>query len=179
MDDGARETPPGEEFERLRRRLARAVDRVCPPWLAEHREDITQNALLQLIRAADRSEGNRDYSTTYLVKVAHGATVDEIRRQARRKELAMGEPASIERVADPEAADVEARAAAEELGRAVRDCLTRLVRDRQLAVTLHLLGCSVAEVAQRLHWNRKRSENLVYRGLADLRRCLAGKGFER
>ena len=64
-----------------------------------------------------------------------------------------------------------------EIRRGVRDCLLTLVRPRRLAVTLHLQGHSVRESAQLLEWNPKRVENLIYRGLGDLRRCLAGKGI--
>lgn len=168
---------PAADLAELRRRLVEAVVRVCPPWLASQREDITHNALLQLLRAARSGEGNRRYSSTYLLKVAHGATVDEIRRQARWRELLAGEPASVERLAVSAAAGVESHAAAAELAGAVRACLVRLVRDRQLVVTLYLQGCGVTEIARRLHWDRKRCENLLYRGLADLRHCLGKKGF--
>ena len=34
------------------------------------------------------------------------------------------------------------------------------------------------EAAGILDWSAKRVENLVYRGLADLRDCLAAKGFK-
>jgi RNA polymerase sigma-70 factor (ECF subfamily) len=44
---------------------------------------------------------------------------------------------------------------------------------------MYLHGHSVAEVAALLGWRFKKAENLVYRGLADLRRCLATKGLSR
>ena len=47
-----------------------------------------------------------------------------------------------------------------------------------MAVVLHLQGHSVPEAARLLNWGNKRTENLVYRGLADLRNCLALKGLE-
>jgi RNA polymerase sigma-70 factor, ECF subfamily len=43
-------------------------------------------------------------------------------------------------------------------------------------VTLYLQGHTVPETARILGWDAKRAENLVYRGLADLRQCLMGKG---
>ena len=49
-------------------------------------------------------------------------------------------------------------------------------RERRLAVMLHLQGHPVAEAARILGWTVKRTENLVYRGLADLRHCLICKG---
>jgi len=62
------------------------------------------------------------------------------------------------------------------VGRAIRDCLLGLVTPRRLAVTLHLQGHTVPQAAEVLGWDAKRTENLVYRGLADLRVCLARKG---
>jgi RNA polymerase sigma-70 factor (ECF subfamily) len=50
-------------------------------------------------------------------------------------------------------------------------------RDRRLAVTLYLQGHTVPEAARILDWSGKRTENLVYRGLADLRECLMAKGM--
>jgi RNA polymerase sigma-70 factor (ECF subfamily) len=45
---------------------------------------------------------------------------------------------------------------------------------RRTAVTLHLQGFRTGEVAAALGWTEKQAENLVYRGLADLRACLEG-----
>ena len=65
-----------------------------------------------------------------------------------------------------------------ELGRAIRDCVAHSVHaTRQDPVSLWLLGHSVPESAARLGLSAKQAENLVYRGLAELRECLRGKGF--
>lgn len=68
-------------------------------------------------------------------------------------------------------------AAGREIGRALLACLDRLVRARRLAVTLYLQGHSVPEAAALLAWTVKRTENLVFRGLADVRRCLTARGM--
>ena len=65
-----------------------------------------------------------------------------------------------------------------DLGRAIRDCLTALAPGRRNAVTLRLLGHSIRETASLLGWAVKRAENLIYRGLADLRACLGRKGLQ-
>ena len=54
--------------------------------------------------------------------------------------------------------------------------LQELSEDRRRAVTLYLQGHSIPEAARILEWDVKRTENLVYRGLADLRTCLLRKG---
>jgi len=65
-----------------------------------------------------------------------------------------------------------------ELGGEIRSCLERLPEARQLPVILHLQGFRNEEVARALQFNEKRAQNLIYRGLEQLRRCLAGKGIE-
>ena len=73
--------------------------------------------------------------------------------------------------------DPERLAASSEIGRGILDCLSRMSRERRLAVTLYLQGHTVPEASRVLEWTAKRTENLVYRGLADLRECLLSKGL--
>lgn len=172
MDPG---TPREEVIDDLRRRLTASVSRVCPDWLADHAEDIVQNAMVQLLAALNRSGGKQEFSTIYLRRVAHGATVDEIRRRCRRREETT-ESGTLER-ARSETGSPEQFSAAREIGRGIVECLTRLSSPRRLAVTLFLRGCTVPEAARRLRWTVKKTEHLVYRALRDLRRCLAMKGL--
>jgi len=108
------------------------------------------------------------------------ALVDEIRRRQRRPEISLDgsrEPADQELHYEPRAqGDPESSASFRELGAAVRDCLNCVKRDRRLAVALYLQGHSVPETARILGWELKRTDNLIYRGLADLRQCLMRKG---
>jgi RNA polymerase sigma-70 factor, ECF subfamily len=167
------------DYSKLRKDLARAVARICPRWLLGQREDLVQAAVMRVMQVvaarADEGEGITAVSSSYLYKAAHSALVDEIRRVRRRRETDLEEevtePVAIE-TTNPERA-----AASREIGEGVEDCLTRLVADRRLAVTLYLQGHSVPESARVLDWPAKRTENLVYRGLADLRDCLRSKGL--
>ena len=63
------------------------------------------------------------------------------------------------------------------IGDGIVDCLARLLPARRRAVALYLQGHSAPETGNLLGWSLKRSENMIFRGLADLRRCLAGKGL--
>jgi RNA polymerase sigma-70 factor (ECF subfamily) len=164
----------------LRAALARAVRRQCPRWLASAAEDIVQAALVKVIESARRRETERTLSSFYLYRVAHSELVDEIRRRNRRREVAMEEvgPSGDEQaVVDPALpGDPEQDAALQELGLAVRDCLMAMKRERRLAVALYLEGHAVPEAARLLEWPEKRTKNLIYRGLADLRELLLAKG---
>lgn len=167
-----------EEHAQLRAELARAVARVCPRWLADRAEDIVQVAMMRVLEVLRRSEGTAALSSSYLRKAAYSAAVDEIRRLRRRREVPLEEESA--EIDPPDAGpDPERSMAGREVGQAIRECLGRMVWPRRLAVTLHLQGHSVAEAARLLGWEIKRTENLVYRGLADLRGCLAARGMAR
>jgi len=162
----------------LRADLVRAVSRVCPPWLASRSEDVVQVAMMRVVEVQKRGEGTCEVSSSYLKKAAYSAVVDEIRRQRRRSEVPLEqEPHALDRSTD--GPDPERCAEGKEVGKAIRECLGRLVKPRRVAVTLHLQGHSVPEAARLLGWRAKRAENLIYRGLADLRQCLAAAGVKR
>jgi RNA polymerase sigma-70 factor (ECF subfamily) len=160
--------------------MTRAVRRQCPAWLRDHAQDIAQAALTKVMLAEQRAEGERPLSSFYLHRAAHSALVDEIRRRKRRPEVPLEDTTQPDDQGlrfEPRAqGDPERSASFRELGAAVRDCLLGAKRDRRLAVTLYLQGHSVPEAARILGWDAKRTENLIYRGLADLRQCLMGRG---
>jgi RNA polymerase sigma-70 factor (ECF subfamily) len=163
--------PEAAAVAELRRRLERAVRRVCPRWLVAQVDDIVQVAVIRVLDRQKTGEVPEAVSTSYLGKVAYTVMVDEIRKLRARREDEVPED-----LGDP-APDPAAAARGAEIGAGILDCLARMVRDRRLAVTLYLQGHSVPEAARVLGWEVKRVENLVYRGLADLRGCLLDKGM--
>ncbi len=156
----------------LRRRIALEVARYCPGWLRPSADDIVQAAWLRLDDARRRDERNREVGASLLSKVAYCATVDEIRRERRRREVPVDtlESKALERGPDD-------LLRAREIGRGVRDCMTTMVPNRCLAATLFLLGHTSPEIGRILGWSLRKTENLVFRGMADLRRCLTSKGI--
>jgi RNA polymerase sigma-70 factor (ECF subfamily) len=165
------------EIEDLQGRVSSAVRRNCPAWLREKAEDIAQDVLVKLLRSKRKADGEKKFSSAYVEKAVSGAVVDEIRRACRRKENPVADPASAERIATGYAPS-RGGPASWEVTRGLVDCLAELVHSRRLAVTLYLNGCTVREAAARLHWGLHKTENLVYRGLADLRVCLSRKGLK-
>ena len=182
-DDVSGSKSPSTEsrWTQLTAMMAKAVRRQCPAWLSHAAQDIAQVALSKVMAAERRNEGDRPLTAFYLHRAAHSALVDEIRRRKRRPEVAL-EVATDEgdevRIVEPTALDdPERQASFRELGGAVREYLLHAKRERRLAVTLYLQGHSVAETARLLRWDPKRTENLVYRGIADLRAWLLKKGY--
>ena len=167
------------DYAQLRDDLARAVARLCPSWLSSQRDDLVQSAMMRVMQIVDKQvsdgERNRPFASSYLYKAAHSALVDEIRRIRRRRETELEEE-TVGSVAITRQ-DPEKLTAAREIGRGIQDCLSRMSLERRLAVTLYLQGHSVPEASRVLDWTVKRTENLVYRGLANLRACLVSKGI--
>ncbi len=173
---GSQTGRPTADLEKIRATLAVAVRRTCPPWLASDAEDITQEALLKVVRILERNEGEAELSSSYLWRVAYSATIDEIRRRRRHREVSMDDETMTAEPINP-APSPESRSMATGIGQAIRDCLDGLIASRRRAVTLHLVGHTVSEAASLLGWPFKRTENLIYRGLADVRGCLERKGI--
>jgi RNA polymerase sigma-70 factor, ECF subfamily len=155
------------------------VARLCPGWLSNQRDDLVQAAVMRVMQIVDKSTPERGeprpFAPSYLYRVAHSALVDEIRRVRRRREAGL-EDDEVAPVAITHQ-DPERIAASREIGRGIQECLSQMSRERRLAVTLYLQGHSVPEASRVLDWPAKRTENLVYRGLADLRECLVMKGM--
>ena len=131
--------------------------------------------MTRVLRQLETGKRIEDLKPAYLGRVAYTVMVDEIRRRRRRRVLVPVETeAEVPETTTPTPEDaLQAR----ELGLAVKDCLASMLEARVCAVGLFLEGRGPSEIAATLGWNRKRADNLVRRGIADLRACLAGKGF--
>jgi RNA polymerase sigma-70 factor (ECF subfamily) len=151
------------------------VAQSCPSWLTADSEDLVQVALLRVVDVLRRREEEAALSAFYLKRAAYSAVVDEIRRRRRRREVPIeDELGAVELpTRTPGPGD---QAASRELGEAIRGCLGALLVSRRQAVTLRLQGHSVVDVGRLLGWDAKKAENLIYRGMADLRQCLEDKG---
>lgn len=157
------------------RRVRHAVRRSCPSYLASQADDVAQDVLVQLLKKLERTEGKVDFSSIYLLKAAHGVTVDEIRRRSRRREQTGMEDEMLGN--EGSGPDPERNALSRSLGREIHLCLEVIIPSRRAAVTLHLFGCAVPEIATRLDCSEKSADNRLYRGMKNLRDCLTGKGL--
>jgi RNA polymerase sigma-70 factor, ECF subfamily len=129
-------------------------------------------ALVRILEREQASEQNAVRTASYLWRVAFSVTADEFRR--RRSETGRLPGTGVRTSGSDEPSTV-----GPDVGLAIRDCLSRLLEPRRLAVLLHLQGFRADESTRILHWDLKRVRNLTYRGLADLRQCLSGKSVAR
>ena len=160
------------ELEDLREDLSRAVRSVCPRWLADQADDLTQIAISRILDRVRATNGEIELSPGYLYRTAYSVVVDEIRRRRRRQEIPLE---SHPHVAS-EDGDPERQTFSREVRDAITTCLSKLSTPRRRAVTLHLLGHSLEEICAQLECRYKDATNLVYRGRSDLRACLRKRG---
>ncbi len=159
----------------LRAALQQRVRRYCPAWMQDEVDDLVQIAWMRLDETLKKNEGNRTDAAHYVGRLAYCVTVDEIRRRRRRHEVPVE---GLEYTLSSEAVDPQRALGAREIGDAIEACLKRLLPRRRSAVAVYLQGHSLRDTGALLGWTAKRAENMVFRGLADLRRCLAGKGIK-
>jgi len=158
----------------LQRPLAAAVRKAAPSWLRDETDDLTQLALLRLDRALKR-EPDRRLTRAYLGRIAYTTVIDEIRKRRKEREHAAFDVESADRPAP--GPDPERLAAGSGAGAAITECLEAAAPRARDALTLYLLGHSVPEISKLLDHTRKTAENIVYRGLTVLRRCVEAKGY--
>jgi len=164
------------DFAQIRSKIVISVRRVCPRWLSDRADDIVQDAMLRVMEWQKKNEDIGEPPSSYLWKVAYSATVDEIRRARRRRENQV-EMEILEKQGPVDEQGPLQAAVSGDLAQALNGCLNRLKENRRLIVGFHLLGHTLAESEALSGWDGKKVQNLLYRGLADLRQCLSAKGF--
>ena len=173
-DQSAKQSREGDPM--LLHRLRCIASRSLRDWSPPDREDLIQDAALKLLRRGRSLEGGV-LSGCYLSRTLRSVAIDEVRRRSRRHEVACEdlEPHDPERVVwpSPEQALRTAR-----LGRRVEHALTQVHSRRRDLVERYVTGSTVRECAAELSVEHKRAENLIYRGLGQLRRALEGAGGE-
>ncbi len=171
MDQTQSDRAASAALAELQQQMLKAVRRACPQWLESDVEDLAQEAMIKLTRMQAADQDSRQWTMAYLKRTAHSVIVDEIRKRQRRPDMGTEAGGETERVEDPKASPD-----ATDTQAAIEDCLSEQIDARRRAVTLHLLGHTVGEIAGYLECKAKKAENLVYRGIKQLRDCLALKG---
>lgn len=166
----------GIDYDDVRDRLARSIRRTCPRWLTSHLDDLVQSAVVRVLEAERKGDLRAPVRSSYLWKVAYTATVDRIRSLRRRPESAIRDDEDDRLGSDPRPGP-HAREASRDTAAGIDECLSVLVAARRTVVRLFLLGNTLAETETMTGWQPKKVRNLLYRGLSQMRECLAEKGL--
>ena len=137
-------TDPQAEFERLLAELRPRLHRYCARMTGSviDGEDVLQETLIKAIEAFPHT-GPLTNAEGWLFRIAHNASLDFLRRRARREAVQEGEE-KLETIADPDSAVERRQDAAAGLG-----TLMRLpVAQRSSVILMDVLGHSLEEISE-------------------------------
>lgn len=162
-----------EEFERLLKSYAQFLNIHIKKYNLQKYgldpEDILQDVRIKLWRLV--SEQRTVFSHgSYLKRIINSSVIDHLRKARRDSALLSQEKKKfINEIANSYNKDTAHRRIFEEtVGKAV----DRLIDSRRQVVKLYLLNFSVQDISIYMNWSLDRTRNLLYRGLADLRKSL-------
>lgn len=132
-------------------------------------EDILQDIKIKLWRLVLEQRAVFNHAS-YLKRIINSSVIDGLRKVRRDKTLLRYEKRKhIAEIMNSYNREVANRRTSEEtVGKAVE----RLIDSRRQVVKLYLLNFTVQEISIYMNWSLDRTRNLLYRGLADLRRSL-------
>ncbi|MEM7481241.1 MAG: sigma-70 family RNA polymerase sigma factor [Acidobacteriota bacterium] len=164
-------------YEELRASLTRGVRARYPSLCPQDVEDVVHEALLATMKVLERKGSEVRNPSAYAYKTACHRAAELLRRRSR--EFPPTDEADFDNSPiDQGNPEVEARWRASK--GLIYDCLRSMDnQDRRRAVWLFLMEYRAKEVARIHGWDRRRAENLIYRGRNDLKRCLERKGVGR
>ena len=132
-------------------------------------EDVLQDVRIKLWKLAHQKRTIFSHGS-YLKKIIYSSVIDHLRKVRRENSLLRHEKrkhiAEVVHSYSQEAA--RKRAFEETVGKAVE----RLIDSRRQVVKLYLLNFSVQDISSYMNWSLDKTRNLLYRGLADLRKSL-------
>lgn len=110
----------------------------------------------------------------YIKKVVYTSIIDQFRKKRRESDLVQHE--KLKHISEMEThyrgEAIRTRGMSEPLARAVDG----LIRSRRRVVKLYLLNLNIREIANYLDVSPDKIRNLLYRGLADIRKHINGTG---
>ncbi|GEP59236.1 sigma-70 family RNA polymerase sigma factor [Reyranella soli] len=137
-------TDPKAEFERLLAELRPRLHRYCAHMTGSviDGEDVLQETLIKAIEAFPHT-GPLANAEGWLFRIAHNASLDFLRRRARREGVQDGEE-ELETIADPDSAIERRQAAAASL----RILMRLPVAQRSSVILMDVLGHSLEEISE-------------------------------
>ncbi len=130
-------------------------------------EDVSQDVKIKIWKLL-RSEKNIISYSSYIKKIVNSSVIDQLRKLRREEGVFNHEKLIAERELAYSLELARFRGLEETVGKAV----DTLLDSRRQVVKLYLLNLSIDEIAGYLHWSTGKTRNLLYRGLADLKKAL-------
>lgn len=168
-----------EELESVLRRFSRFIKSHIQKFNLEKfgldPDDIAQEVRIKIWKVLNDEKVIDNY-TSYIRKIVDSSVIDQLRKFKREEGIFLHEKQTriSEQKTDYEADYIRNRHIQEMIGKAVDS----LLESRRKAVKLYLLNMTLEEIAIFFNWSKDKARNLLYRGLADLKKRLKEKGID-
>ncbi len=138
-------------------------------------DDICQEIKIKLWRVLSRERQIANFPS-YIRKVVNSSVIDMLRKFKRDENVFLHE--KQKRISEMKADYLSELSARERLSDLLAEAVGSLIESRRRAVKLFLLDMTIEEIAAFYGWSKDKTRNLLYRGLADLKKLLREKEID-
>jgi RNA polymerase sigma factor (sigma-70 family) len=138
-------------------------------------EDICQEVRIKLWRVLSLEKEISNFPS-YLKKIVSSSVIDMLRKLRRDEGIILLEKQN--RISEMKADYHSQLSAQEPLREKLAEAVGLLIESRRRVVKLYLMDLTIDEIAAFYGWSKNKTRNLLYRGLADLKKLLREKDIE-
>ena len=138
-------------------------------------EDICQEIKIKLWRVLGYEKEIANFPS-YIRKIVSSSVIDMLRKLKREEDVFSHE--RQKRISEMKADYLSELCEREHLRDKLAEAIGLLIESRRRVVKLFLLDMTIEEIAAFYGWSRDKTRNLLYRGLADLKRLLQEKDID-
>ena len=168
-----------EKFEEVIGNFARFIEsniqKFDPQKSGIDPEDISQEVIIKIWKVLHDEKNVHNYAS-YIEKIVNSTVIDQLRRFRRQTGIINIE--KRKRIADQKNHYTMNSRVETDHSESIGKAIGTLMESRRKPVRLFLLNMTLDEISIYLNWSRDKTRNLLYRGLADLKRALKEQGID-
>ncbi len=169
----------GEKFEVLIDKFARFIEaniqKFDPQKNGIDPDDLAQEIKIKIWKVLQDEKNIHNYSS-YIRKIVDSTVIDQLRRFRRQAGIIKIE--KRKKISDHKSPYTKSSTSERDYSEIIGKAIESLMESRRRPVRLFLLNMTLDEISIYLDWSRDKTRNLLYRGLADLKRILKEQGIE-
>jgi len=168
-----------EDFEKVLERFSSFIQmhiqKFDPQKNGIDPEDISQEIRIKIWRILKDEKKIKNYSS-YIRKVVDSTVIDQLRKKRRQEGIIRKE--KIKKISEQQGFYLMRSSSEKIPTHMMGQAIDSLMQSRQKVVRLFLLNMTLEEIAISLNWSKDKTRNLLYRGLADLKKSLKEQGIK-
>ncbi len=169
----------GEGFEEILERFARFIEaniqKFDPQKIGIDPDDLSQEIKFKLWKVFQDEKKILNYSS-YIRKIVNSTVIDHVRRFRRQSSIISSE--KRKRISDHRSQYTMFSSSEKNYAEIIGKAVDTLMESRKKVVRLFLLNMTLEEISIYLNWSKDKTRNLLYRGLADLKKKLREQGID-